>query len=51
MQTSSWEQTSEAQRAVAHQQQLLAQAAMGATAAHPVLAQQAQPMQQMHEYR
>ena len=53
MQTSSWEQTSEAQRAVAHQQQLLAQAAMGATAAHPVLAQQmhqqAQQMQQMHQ--
>ena len=37
---SAWEQTSDAQRAAAHHQQLLAQAAMGATAAHPVLAQQ-----------
>ena len=48
-----WAQTSDVQRAVAHHQQLLAQATMSATAAHPVIAQQmhqqAQQMQQIHQ--
>ena len=48
-----WAQTSDAQRAVAHHQQLLAQATMGATAAHPVIAQQmhqqTQQLQQIHQ--
>ena len=48
-----WAQTSDAQRAVAHHQQLLAQATMSATAAHPVIAQQmhqqTQQLQQIHQ--